>query len=119
MQARDKKQSEQKEFSQKTVEKQRLKDLEHMISVDLGTFLVLIEEGTPQQAALARQKTKSTLLKYGPDMSKIAAQMGDPYPSYVEDFLHSIDDIVHSSGWVDEAQIKQCFRATQKLEQAL
>lgn len=104
---------------QKNIEKQKLKDLEHIISIDLGTYLVLVEEGTAQQAAMARQKTRSALLKYGPDMFKLAQEIGDPYPGFVEHFLHSIDDLIHTTGWIDDAQIKECFRATQKLEKAL
>jgi hypothetical protein len=104
----------------KHIEKQKLSDLEHLISMDAGTFLVLIEEGTSQQIALSKQKAKTTLLKYAPEMYKLAQELGGLYPKTVEDFLNSVDEIVYSAtAWIDSAKIKECYKATQKLEKAL
>lgn len=100
-------------------ELQRIKDLERMINMELGTYLVLIEEGSPQQIAFAKQKTRSSLLKYGPDMFVIAQHVGGVFPTFVEDFLTSVDDVVHATGWVDQALITTCFHATERLDNAL
>lgn len=104
----------------KILSKQKLSDLEHLISIDVGTFLVLLEEGTEQQISIARQKAKTALMKYGPDMNHIAAELAGQYPDAVENFLISVDDIVHTmTGWIDSALLKQCYQATQKLEKLL
>lgn len=104
----------------KTIEKQKLSDLEHLVSMDAGTFLVLLEEGTAQQVDLSKQKAKTTLLKYAPEMVKIAQELGGLFPKVVEDFLNSVDEIVHTAtGWIDTAKIKECYKSTQKLEKAL
>jgi len=105
---------------ERVLEKQKLADLEHRISIDMGNFLVLLEEGTPQQIDLAKQKARTDLIKFGPDMQKMAEKIGGKLPSAVEDFLMSVDTILHSaSGWVDEAKISNCYNVTQKLEKEL
>jgi len=102
------------------LEKQMLNDLEKRISLNVGSFLVLTEEGDPTQIALAHQKAKSELIKFGPEMHKIAQKIGGALPQMVEEYLHSIDSILYSSaGWIDEDQISQCFHTTQRLETEL
>src|SRR6185369_8114362 len=58
------------------LEKQMLTDLEKRISLHLGSFLVLTEEGDPTQIALAHQKAKSEFLKFAPEMSRLALHLG-------------------------------------------
>ena len=104
----------------RSAQKQQLYDMEHRISMQLGNFLVLIEEGTPTQITYAKQRATSELLKIGPDMEKIAQEVGGKIPLFVHDFLDSVDNILHSaSGFVDEAKIARCFNSTQKLEKAV
>lgn len=104
----------------RSVQKQALSDLERRISMRVGNFLVLIEEGTPTQITQAKQQALSELLKIGPDMLKVAESMGGKFPLFVHDFLDSIDHILHSAaGFIDEAKISRCFSCTQKLEKAV
>jgi hypothetical protein len=104
----------------RTVQKQALSDLERRISMRVGNFLVLIEEGTPTQITEAKQHAISELLKVGPDMEKVAQEIGGKFPLFVHDYLDSIDSILHSaSGFIDEAKIARCFNCTQKLEKAV
>ena|SRR5579872_696750 len=100
--------------------KQELGDLQKKIFSDLGAFLVLNEEGAIEQTAQAKAKGRTDLLKYGPEMKKIAEQIGGKYPQIVGEFLDSIDEIMHSAvGWVDEAKINHCYHVTEILEKEL
>ncbi len=99
---------------------QELKDLEHKLSGDIGAYIVLIEEGTKEQIEHSKQKARGDLLKFGPDMQKIAKTMGTPMAKHVQVYLASIDAILHAStDWIDEATIAQCFQATRDLEEKL
>lgn len=107
--------------------KQKLMDLEHRIKAGMGEFLVHIQEGATEEALKVSQKTRNDLLKFGPDMEKVAEQIGGRLPKFVHEFLHTVDTITHTphsssdslSLWVDDAKIKSCYTATQKLENAL
>lgn len=100
--------------------KQQLTDLEHKISADIGSFLVLLEQGNAEQVMLASQKARSDFLKLAPDMKKLATEMGGAFPRYVSDFLDSIDNILHTGvNWLDDGKIKDCYNATLQLEKAL
>ncbi len=104
----------------KTLLKQQLSDLEHQLSMDIGALIVLVSEGSNQQAAIASQKAKSDLLKFGPDMHKIGQELGGTVLEAVEGYLDSVDAIVHSAkGFLDEAKITYCYKATQKLQKEL
>ncbi len=109
-----------KDLHMKSIEKQKLADLQRRMSMNLGTLLVLFEEGSPEQIAMANQKAKMDLLKYGPEMLKLSQTMGMTYARIVEDYLDSIDQIVHSaSGWVDEGKITHCYHMIQEIERAI
>jgi hypothetical protein len=100
--------------------KQKLIDLEHKISSDIGSLLVLMEEGSQEQIQMAAQKAKTDFLKFAPDMQKIASDIGGNFPRFVGEFLNSIYHILHSgNNWIDDAKVKSCYSATQKLESAL
>jgi hypothetical protein len=101
---------------EKLLEKQQVKDLGHKMNLNLNSFLVLREEGNPHQLALASQKAKSDLLKYGPDMYRLAQDIGGSLPSAVENYINSISAILHSAfGWIDEAIIHDYYIASQRL----
>jgi hypothetical protein len=107
--------------------KQKLIDLEHQIKSDIGEFLVLIKEGMGEEAVKSSQKTKNALLKFGPDMEKVAAEIGGRVPKFVHEFLHTVDCLLppshvapaSSSLWVDDNKIESCHTATRKLEDLL
>jgi len=107
--------------------KQKLIDLEHQIKADVGEFLVLVKEGSNDEALKSYQKAKGDLLKYKPDMEKVAEAIGGRVPKYVTEFLNTIDKLLQfpqSSNesftlWVDEAKVKSCYTATRKLEDSL
>ncbi len=107
-------------LSPKELQKQKIADFERRLTMDVGALLVLLSEGTSEQMALIQQRTKSDLLKFGPDMQKIAEEMGGRLPKVVSEYLDSVDSIVHSaSGWIDEAKITRCYAMTQKLQKEL
>jgi len=100
--------------------KQMLNDLERRISLNVGNFLVLTEEGDPAQIALAHQKAKSEFLKCGPEMHKIAQHLGGTLLVFVDEFLESVDSVLHTaSGFIDDDLITRCFHSTRKLESEL
>lgn len=100
--------------------KQSLHDLKHKISSDIGSLIVLYEEGNTDQITLAQQKAKSDFLKHAAEMQKIAQKMGVKYLRAVREYLDSIDIIVHSnSEWLDDAKIRQCYSMSEKLEKEI
>lgn len=100
--------------------KQALHDLKHRISSDIGSLIVLFEEGNPTQITQAQQKARSHFLKHASEMQKIAQKMGERYLRAVRDYLDSVDVIVHSSStWLDEAKISHCYSMTEKLEKEI
>lgn len=100
--------------------KQILGDLERRISIHVGSFLVLTEEGDPTQIAMAQQKAKSEFLKFGPEMHKIAHHLGGKLPQVVDAFLESVDSVLHCNvEWLDEEKISKCYHTTQQLESEL
>ncbi len=100
--------------------KQSLHDLKHKISANVGSLIVLFEEGNPNQITSAQQKAKSNFLKHASEMQKIAQKMGDRYTRAVRDYLESVDRVVHSNAeWLDEAKINNCYTMTEKLEKEI
>ncbi len=100
--------------------KQALHDLQHKISSDIGTLIVLYEEGNKDQITAAQQRAKSDFLKHASEMQKLAQKMGDRYQRAVSDYLDSVDMIVHSNvTWLDEAKISHCYTMTEKLEKEI
>ena len=100
------------------LEKQMLTDLEKRISLNVGSYLVLTEEGNPTQIALAHQKAKSEFLKFAPEMSRLALHLGGEISVVVADYLDSIDIVLHNE-MLDEDKISRCFHTTQRLQAEL
>lgn len=101
------------------LEKQMLSDLEKRISLNVGNFLVLTEEGDPAQIALAHQKAKSEFLKFGPEMQRIAKNMDAEIGKAVAEYLDTIDTVLHCSGMLDDEKVSKCFNTTQRLAHSL
>jgi len=100
--------------------RQQMIDEKRRISMHIGNFLVLLEEGTAEQAALAKQKARSEIHKVGPELEKIAAEYGDKYVDLVADFIDAAEGIIYSaSEWIDQAIITRYFSSEQKLEKAI
>lgn len=100
--------------------KTELHDLERRISMRVGQFLILVEEGSHIQIIESQQKAISEVLKIGGDMEKLAEQIGGSFPLFVHEFLDKIDILLHTApNYIDAAKITQCFNATQKLEKAI
>ncbi len=99
------------------LEKQILVDLEKRISLNVGSYLVLTEEGDPTQIALAHQKAKSEFLKFAPEMSRLALRLGGEISYVVADFLDSVDVVLHNH-FLDEDIFSRCFHTTRSVSQA-
>lgn len=91
---RMKKYTPRRRRSSEVLQKQQLKDFEHILSMDLSSFLILKEEGTPKQIDQARVKVRSDLMKYGTDMEAIARDLGLGLPELVRNYVKSMKEIV-------------------------
>lgn len=101
--------------SSKILQKQQLKDFEHLLEMDLNTFLILCEEGSAKQVDQSRIKMRSDLHKYGSEMEAIGRDLGEGFPEMVRTYLRSMNEIVdNSSKKIDPALLnlheKQALR---------
>jgi hypothetical protein len=104
----------------KSIHKQAIHDIKHRLSSDLGTLLMLLKDGNKDQIVQAQEKVKSDFLKHFEEMQQIAQRMGGKYIKVVREYLDSVDTIVHTSTeWVDDAKIRQCYVASEKLDREL
>ncbi len=83
--------------SSKILQKQQLKDFEHLLEMDLSTYLILSQEGTPRQASQARAKMRSDLLKYGSEMEGIGRDIGQGFPEMIRQYLKGMHQIVENT----------------------
>ena len=96
--------------------KQALHDLEHKISSDVDSLIVLYEQGNTTQLHSAQLKAKSDFLKHSTDMQKIAQGLGERYVKAVRDYLDSVDVVIHSnSTWIDDVKVRHCYSMKEKL----
>jgi hypothetical protein len=99
---------------------QQMADTKRRIGIHMGNYLVLLEEGTFEQMAIAKQKARSELLKMGPELEKLALELGGKFTACVRDFLDSVDQILYSaSNLIDQAKTVRYFHAEQKLAKIL
>jgi hypothetical protein len=103
----------------KSHEMELLQSIEQRISMNVDSFLVLSEEGDPTQIALAFQNAKNEFMKLGPEMHRIAIIIGGDLPIFVDDFLESIDIILHGQGMLDEDLISHCLDTSARLKAEL
>lgn len=104
----------------KVLERQRLSDMEHKISADIGNFLVLLEEGSAGEIENARKKARGDLLKWGQEMQHIAQTLGANYVEAVSGYINTIDTVLHCPiDFVDQEKVSDCFDATRDLEEML
>lgn len=104
----------------KVLQKQQLEDLERLLNMDLGSFLILAEEGTKKQIQAAKAKMRIDILKYGNDMEKIARNIGDIYYDVAHSFIQSLTKIAQdSSDQVDPAPIKEHYKISENLHRLL
>lgn len=96
--------------SNKLIQKRQLQDFEHLLDMNVGTFLVLAEEGTLKQVENARAKMRSNLLKYGAEMEAIGRDLGEGFPEYIRNYLKTMNQIVQNSGSTIDPEIINQYR---------
>ena len=100
--------------------KQALLDLKHKISSQVGTYLVLLEEGTGQSLYEALQRARGNFLKYSGEMKKTAESLGEHCVAAVREYLDSVDVLLHSQqAELDHAKIQRCHTCAEHLEKLL
>lgn len=100
----------------KSLDVQLIETIEQRISLNINNFLVLSEEGNPGQIAFAFQTAKNEFLKFAPEMIRLASKVGGDLPTFVNDFIESIDIILHGTGMLNEDLISRCYDTTARLK---
>lgn len=104
----------------KSIYTQAIHDIKHRLNAEVGTLLTLLKDGTEEQILQAQQKAKSDFLKHAEEMQQIAQKMGGKYSKAVREYLKTVDTLVHTgTKWVDEAKIRNCYLADEKLDREL
>lgn len=85
-----------------------LEKIERRISLNVGSFLILSEEGEPTQVALAFQKAKTEFSECGPEMHRIGQKLGGDLEVVIAQFLESVETVLHGEGMLDEDLITLC-----------
>lgn len=115
-----KNQGQPKKKQLKTLEKQKLRDMEHRISRNVSAFFVLLEEGSADEVTQARQKARADLLKWGSEMQAISRTLGGDYPECVKGFIDNVDTVLHCpTEFVDQEKMTRCYHAQHDLEKML
>ena len=102
-----------------------LKKIEDKIQMSVGAFLSCAKEGSSTKVNQLRQEARHTLVKFGPNMQKIADEIGGIFPKRVSDFLSSIDHMLATETtsqfqpWADDSKLYSCRMASQRLEDIL
>jgi hypothetical protein len=108
--------------------KQKLSHLEIQMKEDIHSLLQILQSGSKEQIDALSNRTQTDLRQLGPDMEKLAQEIGAPFPKAVHSFLDSIDKVLYAQKtstpspfylWVDDSKVKNCKLATQKLEKVL
>lgn len=94
----------------KELQKQQLKDFEHLLEMDLSSFLILSEEGTPKQVEKARSKMRSDLMKYGSELEAIGRDLGSGFPELIRNYVRSMDTIIKNSSEVVDPALVNAHR---------
>lgn len=99
---------------------QQMKDLQHKIQMEVSAYIVLIEEGSKEQIILAHNRAKSALLKYGPDLKKMAHQGEQEIIDLINQYLDSVDSMVHCQiNEIDQGRTNRLYESNQKLQKKL
>ena len=100
--------------------KQVLHDLQHKISSNVGSLLVLMKEGKADLAQEAQHRAKTDFIKLAPQMQHTAQLLGERCSLIVGKYLDVINQLIHSNPLsLDPAMINDCYKVTEQLEQEL
>lgn len=81
----------------KDLQKQQIIDLEHLLEMDLSSYLVLKEEGTEKQIQKALAKMRTDLSKYGAEMEAISRDLGEGFPELATNYVRTFAQIVQAA----------------------
>jgi len=102
--------------SNKELQIQQLKDYEHLLSMDLGSFLILSKEGSEKQKQEAAEKLARDFRKYSGELVHIAKELGSPYPEPVEKYNRLMKEILlNSKGKIDINLINEQRRCADQI----
>lgn len=102
------------------INRQILHDLQHKISSNVGSLLVLMKEGKQDLAQEAQNRARTDFLKLSPQMSQTAQHLGERYTLIVGKYLEIVDRLIHSNTLsIDPSIISQCYEVTERLEKEL
>jgi hypothetical protein len=117
---RMKKYTPRRRRSNKELQKQQLTDFEHLLNMDINSYLVLNEEGTEKQAEKAKFKARSHLMKYGADMEAIGRDLGQGLPEIIRNYIKVMRMIVQSKdNNIDPALINELRNEANRLKRQI
>lgn len=95
---------------------QQIKDFERLLNMDLGSYLILNEEGKENQIKEAREKLRSHLHKYGEEMEKLTKDMDPQTAELVKNFTKSLETILDHMPNIDPKDLNMHHNFTTYLE---
>jgi len=108
-----------KRRSNRDLQKQRIEDFEHLLSMDLGSFLILCDEGSDKQKEQAAEKLKRDFRKYSGDLEAVARDLGEEFAGSVEKYTRVFKRILETTdSKIDPASINEyrtCSKQIRKL----
>ena len=99
------------------VYRQDLQQLENKIQTSVSAFITASKDGSSTKTHTLHEQAKNNLAKLGPEMQKVADEMGGVFPKRVNDFLRSIDKVLVTEQPIGSFQPWQV--ASQRLEDIL
>jgi len=99
------------------VYRQDLQQLENKIQTSVSAFIMASKEGSSSKTHTLYQQAKNNVAKFGPEMEKVADEMGGIFPKRVKDFLRTIDKVLLTEQPVGNFQPWEI--ASQRLEDIL
>jgi len=106
--------------------KDSLHNLEVKLQADMVRFLAALQQGSESNTSALSNEIRNNLQKYGPEMQRIADEIGATFPKRVSVFLSSIEQLVNTSpspqgikSPVESTKIQSCQRAARQLEELL
>ncbi len=103
------------------LKKKELEDLEHLLNKDLGSLLMLNNEGTPEQVAKAKQDLHSHVQKYSAEMEKLAESLNPQTAELVKKFMGALQDFLKTidTTTIDPAKINDYHKIQTVLHEVL
>lgn len=101
-------------------QKQKLKEMESKLSINISSLISSIKNGSTDQAQKVTLETKNNLVSIKQKMLELSQAMKGSFPKVVQEYLAAIETLASAApGWVDEEKIRKYQLLTEKLEKLI